>query len=179
MKAMILESAGVPLQLVDCPVPEPGANEVLLKVHACGVCRTDLHIVDGELKEPKPRLIPGHEIVGTVTASGSEVADFHIGDRVGVPWLAPRAEPASIATAGAKTCVTGRFLPAIPETAGMQVMPSPMHASVSLFPAGFLILRRRLSCAPGSPRILLCDRPAASPVIASASSVSAASATWR
>ncbi|HXK58351.1 MAG TPA: zinc-dependent alcohol dehydrogenase family protein [Acidobacteriota bacterium] len=87
MKAMILESAGVPLQLVDCPVPEPGANEVLLKVHACGVCRTDLHIVDGELKEPKPRLIPGHEIVGTVTASGSEVADFHIGDRVGVPWL--------------------------------------------------------------------------------------------
>ncbi len=87
MKAMLFESAGQPLRIADCPQPEPQGNEVLIKVLACGVCRTDLHIVDGELPHPKPRLIPGHEIVGAVVAVGPEVQDFKRGDRVGVPWL--------------------------------------------------------------------------------------------
>ncbi len=87
MKAMLFESAGRPLRIADCPQPEPQGNEVLIKVLACGVCRTDLHIVDGELPHPKPRLIPGHEIVGAVVAVGPEVQDFKRGDRVGVPWL--------------------------------------------------------------------------------------------
>lgn len=86
-RAMILAAAGQPLQLVARSVPRPAAGEVLLRVHACGVCRTDLHIVDRELPDPAfPRVI-GHEIVGVVEALGPGVNRFGIGDRVGVPWL--------------------------------------------------------------------------------------------
>jgi len=88
MKAMVLKSAGEQLELQDCAMPECGSNEILIKVEACAVCRTDLHIVDGELTEPKLPLIPGHEIVGEIVTLGEGVADkFSIGDRVGVPWL--------------------------------------------------------------------------------------------
>lgn len=87
MRAMLLEKAGEPLVLRELPVPAPGANEVLIEVAACGVCRTDLHIVDGELTEPKLPLVPGHEIVGRVAAAGESVEGFAVGDRVGVPWL--------------------------------------------------------------------------------------------
>jgi propanol-preferring alcohol dehydrogenase len=84
---MILESPGRLLRAVEQPVPPLGPNEVRIRVHACGVCRTDLHIVDGELKHPKLPLILGHEIVGTVVATGDRVERFTDGDRVGVPWL--------------------------------------------------------------------------------------------
>ncbi len=87
MRAMVLEKAGNPLQSLEVPVPHPGPEQVLIRVHACGVCRTDLHIVDGELTEPKLPLIIGHEIVGTVAALGARVQKFRIGDRIGVPWL--------------------------------------------------------------------------------------------
>jgi alcohol dehydrogenase, propanol-preferring len=87
MRAMVLEEPGRPLILKELPVPEPGEEQVLIRVHACGVCRTDLHVVDGELPEPKMPLIPGHEIVGTVVEVGTGVSTFHPGDRVGVPWL--------------------------------------------------------------------------------------------
>ena len=87
MRAMILEKPNSPLRLAELPVPACGDNEVLLKVGACGVCRTDLHILDGELTQPKLPLIPGHEIVGIVTARGKHVAQFSIGQRLGVPWL--------------------------------------------------------------------------------------------
>ena len=87
MKAMILEQPGVPLKLVQRPDPEPGPGQLQVTVSACGVCRTDLHVVDGELTEPKLPIIPGHEIVGTVSALGAGVADFKIGDRIGIPWL--------------------------------------------------------------------------------------------
>ena len=76
-----------PLELRDVPVPQPGAGEVLIRVAACGVCRTDLHVVEGELPEPILPLVPGHQIVGTVEALGERVREFSIGDRVGVPWL--------------------------------------------------------------------------------------------
>jgi propanol-preferring alcohol dehydrogenase len=88
MRAMLLQKAGEPLRLTDIPVPEPGLGQVLLQVHACAVCRTDLHVVDGELTNPKLPLIPGHEIVGTVAELGGGVIRFKTGDRVGVPWLA-------------------------------------------------------------------------------------------
>ncbi|MFO7313140.1 MAG: zinc-dependent alcohol dehydrogenase family protein [Rhodothermus marinus] len=88
MRAMVLEAPGRPLVLRELPVPEPGPGEVLLRVEACGVCRTDLHIVDGELPAPKLPLIPGHQIVGRVVRSGEGVTRFREGDRVGVPWLA-------------------------------------------------------------------------------------------
>jgi alcohol dehydrogenase, propanol-preferring len=87
MRAMLLDAPGSPLRLVELPLPACGDDDVLLKVGACGVCRTDLHILDGELTEPKLPLIPGHEVVGTVTAKGRHVERFEIGQRVGVPWL--------------------------------------------------------------------------------------------
>jgi alcohol dehydrogenase, propanol-preferring len=87
MEAMVLEAAGQPLRRREVPVPEPAPEQVLLRVHACAVCRTDLHVVDGELTEPKLPLIPGHQIVGTVIGTGSEVTDIGVGKRVGVPWL--------------------------------------------------------------------------------------------
>jgi len=87
MRAMVLEVPKKPLRAMDVPVPRPGPDEILVRVHACGVCRTDLHIVDGELPESKPLLIPGHEIVGTVVQKGEHVEGFSMGDRIGVPWL--------------------------------------------------------------------------------------------
>lgn len=87
MKAMILESRGGPLVEADRDVPEVERGHLIVKITHCGVCRTDLHIIDNELKEPKLPLIPGHEIVGTVSAVGDRVQGFAVGDRVGVPWL--------------------------------------------------------------------------------------------
>ncbi|OPY52763.1 MAG: NAD-dependent alcohol dehydrogenase [Methanosaeta sp. PtaU1.Bin112] len=87
MRAMILDRPGEPLKLKHIPIPVPGPEQVLIKVHACGVCRTDLHILDGELVNAKLPLIPGHEIVGTVVGSGKNADQFAIGQRVGVPWL--------------------------------------------------------------------------------------------
>lgn len=87
MRAMVLDAPGRPLRAVDVPVPEPGVGQVLIRVRACGVCRTDLHVVDGELPDPKLPLIPGHQIVGTVERVGERVERFAAGDRVGVPWL--------------------------------------------------------------------------------------------
>jgi propanol-preferring alcohol dehydrogenase len=87
MRAAVLERPGHPLDLREVPTPEAGAGQVLLRVRACGVCRTDLHIVDGELTEPKLPLILGHEVVGEVVRVGVEGETFSEGDRVGVPWL--------------------------------------------------------------------------------------------
>ncbi|HJU64585.1 MAG TPA: zinc-dependent alcohol dehydrogenase family protein [Gemmatimonadaceae bacterium] len=87
MRAMLLERSGSPLRLVDRPDPEPGPHQVLVRVHACAVCRTDLHVVDGELPDPKLPLVPGHEIVGTIVAGGPGAGRFPLGARVGVPWL--------------------------------------------------------------------------------------------
>jgi propanol-preferring alcohol dehydrogenase len=101
MRAMILEKAGTSLRLKDTPIPEPSPLQVLIKVSACGVCRTDLHIMDGELASPSLPLIPGHQIVGTVDKSGTAVRLFKPGDKVGVPWLGW--------TCGeCKFCATGR-----------------------------------------------------------------------
>jgi propanol-preferring alcohol dehydrogenase len=88
MRAMVLERMGEPLRLRDdVPVPQPADGQVLLKVRACGVCRTDLHIVDGDLAAPELPRILGHQIVGTLAKLGEGVNGFRIGDRVGVPWL--------------------------------------------------------------------------------------------
>lgn len=87
MRAMVLESIGTPLKLVDRLDPLPGVGEIRLKVEACAVCRTDLHVVDGDLLHPRLPLIPGHEIVGIIDAVGKGVARSRVGRRVGVPWL--------------------------------------------------------------------------------------------
>lgn len=87
MHAMVLEEVGQPLVARKLPIPAAAAGELLIKVQACGICRTDLHVVDGELREPHLPLIPGHQIVGEVESVGSGVSGFHPGDLVGVPWL--------------------------------------------------------------------------------------------
>ena len=87
MRAMLLDRPGTPLRLAQLPVPRPAEGQILLAVQACGVCRTDLHLVDGELPDPVLPMVPGHEIVGTVAALGPGVQGLHIGQRVGVPWL--------------------------------------------------------------------------------------------
>jgi propanol-preferring alcohol dehydrogenase len=87
MRALQLARAGAPIALERVPVPEPGPGEVRLRVSACGVCRTDLHLVDGELPDARYPIVPGHQIVGRVEKLGASVVGFELGDRVGVPWL--------------------------------------------------------------------------------------------
>src|SRR5213593_4459425 len=87
MRAMLLDAPRCPLRAADVPRPEPGPGQVLIAVSACGVCRTDLHIFDAELANPKLPLVLGHEIVGTVLATGPGAGRFARGERVGVPWL--------------------------------------------------------------------------------------------
>lgn len=88
MRAMLFDGVGTKLRLADIARPEPARNSILVRVRACGVCRTDLHIVDGELAKPKLPLILGHQIVGIVEGRGPKASRFRVGDRVGVPWLA-------------------------------------------------------------------------------------------
>ena len=87
MKAMVLDKPGTPLRVAEIDRPVAGAGEIVVRVAACGVCRTDLHVVDGDLTEPKLPLVPGHEIVGTVEQIGAGVSGFRTGQRVGIPWL--------------------------------------------------------------------------------------------
>ena len=87
MRAMVLNKIGAPLEWTELADPEPGPDEIRIKVSACGVCRTDLHVVDGELPDPKVPIIPGHEIVGRIDAIGARVQGLNMGERVGIPWL--------------------------------------------------------------------------------------------
>jgi propanol-preferring alcohol dehydrogenase len=87
MNAMVLNKIGTPLEWTQLPDPQAGPGELRVKVGACGVCRSDLHVVDGDLPNPKIPIIPGHEIVGRIEAIGAGLEGFHIGERVGIPWL--------------------------------------------------------------------------------------------
>jgi propanol-preferring alcohol dehydrogenase len=110
MRAMLLERPKQALRLVEVPLPRPEPNQILIRVHACGVCRTDLHILDGELTEPKLPLIPGHEIVGRVVQTGEKVENFRVGDRVGVPWVASTCGYCRYCKAGQENlCDNARF----------------------------------------------------------------------
>ncbi len=110
MYAMVMEKSGQKLIYIQVMKPEPSENEVLIKVHACGICRTDLHVVDGELKNPKLPLIPGHQIVGTIEKIGSSVTNFLIGQRIGVPWLGGSCETCQFCLSGRENlCDQARF----------------------------------------------------------------------
>ncbi len=87
MRAMMLDAVGQPLRATEIPRPVVGPGQVLVQVHACGVCRTDLHVFDGELPDPKLPLVLGHQIVGTIVSLGQQVDRFQVGERVGIPWL--------------------------------------------------------------------------------------------
>jgi len=110
MRAMVLREKGTPLKLEELPISPPGQGELLLRVAACGICRTDLHIIDGELTEPKLPLIPGHQIVGRVAALGDGDSAFRVGDRVGIPWLGATCGSCEQCRAGRENlCETARF----------------------------------------------------------------------
>jgi alcohol dehydrogenase, propanol-preferring len=110
MLAMVLEKQGQQLVKREIPVPRPGPGEVLLRVGACGVCRTDLHILDGDLPTPALPVIPGHEIAGTVVLAGAQAAKFSIGDRVGVPWLGSTCGTCRYCKSGLENlCDSARF----------------------------------------------------------------------
>mgnify|MGYP001410586363 CR=1 FL=1 len=110
MRQMVLERAGEPLKLVTRARPEPAAGEVLVEVRACGVCRTDLHVVDGELTDPKLPIVPGHEIVGVVAATGERVERFAEGQRVGIPWLGYTCGECGFCKSGRENlCENARF----------------------------------------------------------------------
>ena len=118
MRAMVLDAPGRPLRLAEWPRPKPGAGQVLVRVRCCGVCRTDLHVVDGDLTAPALPVVPGHEIVGTVAAVGVGVDTFAVGYRVGIPWSADRAGPAPTVSRGARTSAAARATPAIRSNGG-------------------------------------------------------------
>ena len=110
MHAMRLLARGAPLRLSEVALPPPASGELLIRVEACGVCRTDLHLIDGELPDIHYPVTPGHEIVGVVTASGAEETRFAVGDRVGVPWLAWTCGVCPYCRAGMENlCIRARF----------------------------------------------------------------------
>ena len=107
MRAMVLHAPGEPLRAENRPVPRPGPEDVLLRVLACGICRTDLHVVDGELREPRLPLVPGHQIVGEVVACGASVGGFAAGERIGVPWLGGSCGDCDFCRAGEENLCDG------------------------------------------------------------------------
>lgn len=110
MRAMVMTVAGRPLEPQELPLSGPRPGELLIKVHACGLCRTDLHVVDGELPDPKLPLVPGHEVVGIVAARGQGVERFETGDRVGAPWLGYTCGGCPYCCAGRENlCEAARF----------------------------------------------------------------------
>jgi propanol-preferring alcohol dehydrogenase len=110
MRAMLLRAAGRPLEAAEVPAPEPGPGQVRIAIEACAVCRTDLHVVDGELPDPKLPLVPGHQIVGRVAALGPGPARFAVGARVGVPWLGWACGRCRFCTRGRENlCPNARF----------------------------------------------------------------------
>src|SRR5437867_7791167 len=110
MRAMVFDRTGDPLRLADLAEPTPEPGQVRIRVHACGVCRTDLHVLDGEFGRPRLPLVLGHQIVGTVDSVADGVEGVAIGDRIGVPWLGWTCGEREFCTSGRENlCARGRF----------------------------------------------------------------------
>jgi D-arabinose 1-dehydrogenase-like Zn-dependent alcohol dehydrogenase len=141
MKAMVLERPRTPLRHPELPTPSPRAGEVLVKVATCGVCRTDLHVVDGDLKHPKLPIIPGHEIVGHVCGLGPGVTQFKFGDRVGIPRLGYTCGTCGYCRTGMRTFAMLRASPATNSTEATLNTPLPTSGTASRFRARSPTLR--------------------------------------
>jgi alcohol dehydrogenase, propanol-preferring len=146
MRAMVLHQAGMPLKDEVVADPLPGFGQVLVKVAACGVCRTDLHVVDGDLSEPKLPIIPGHEIVGRIAALGPGVSRFRPGDRVGIPWLGHTCGHCNYCRGGAEICAMCRGLPATTIDGGYAEYALAEAAYCFALPMPPLFLRRWAPC---------------------------------
>ena len=146
---MILEKPGQPLRSVDIPKPRLGANEVLVQVRACAICRTDLHIVDGELPNPKLPLVPGHEIVGVIVEKDERVERFKTGDRVGIPWLGWTCGECEFCLSERENLCNPRVSLATRSTAAMRSLPWPTNGSAFPFRKDFPTPKPLPSFAPG------------------------------
>src|SRR5262252_3083484 len=146
MHAQILTTARQPLVPAALPDPRPGPQQLLIAVRACAVCRTDLHVVDGELPDPKLPLVPGHEIIGTVVEKGTAAERFAIGDRVGVPWLGWTCGVCEYCRGGAA------------DVRRADRLPHPAHGWRGAVPRDLRLWRRRPhrrtgGPSPGSPAV--------------------------
>ena len=151
MRAMVLTRAGAgELEAIERELPIALPGELLIKVRACGVCRTDLHVVDGELPDAEIPLIPGHEIVGVVEQIGDSVDGFKVGDRVGIPWLGYSCGQCARARGATKTCARTRASSATTPTAAMPTTPSSTPAIPSSCRIRTATSTRRRCSAPGS-----------------------------
>ena len=145
---MVLEGPGQGLVERSLAPPEPAPGEVLIRVRACGVCRTDLHVVDGELPEPKLPLVPGHQIVGRVVAAGREAERFAAGDRVGVPWLGWTCGECRQCVAGRENLCERAVLHGLPARRRLRgATPPRTSASASRFRTAIGIVRPPRSSA--------------------------------
>ena len=162
MYAMVLRAPRTPLALTDVADPRPGPGQVLVRVHACGVCRTDLHVVDGELPNAQDRRsIPGHEVVGEIAEIGRRCRrDSRSAIASAFPGLAIPAAYAAIAARGRRTCATPRASRGTRSMAAMPSSRSRTRAIASRFRAASAMSRSPPGCAPGSSAIGRCAWPA-------------------
>jgi propanol-preferring alcohol dehydrogenase len=157
MKAMVLKKAMAveenPLEYIEVPTPEPGPGELLIRVHACGICRTDLHTVEGEIQPTRMPIIPGHQVIGAVVSRGREAKRFREGDRVGMAWLFRTCGECPFCLTGKENlCEKAQFTPtgALPSTRrSTRISPTPYRPSSPT-------RRRHRFCAPGSLDIVPC-----------------------
>jgi propanol-preferring alcohol dehydrogenase len=149
MRAMVLEQPRTPLVIRQRPTPAPTAGDILVEVAACGVCRTDLHVVDGELPDPKLPIVPGHEIVGRVAAFGEDVTGFAVGERIGVPWLGYTCGICPYCRSGRENLCDRPLFTAIRATAATPRTRLPMRATAFHCRSGAMTPRSRRFFAPG------------------------------
>jgi alcohol dehydrogenase, propanol-preferring len=147
MHAMVLSARGAPLTLQERPDPVPGPGEVRVKVGACGVCRTDLHVVDGELPDIRYPIIPGHEVVGRIDAVGTAVDGLEMGMRVGVPWLGFTCGECFYCRTQQENLCDRPNSPAIRATAALPAISSPTRDTAFRSETTAMMQRSRRYCA--------------------------------
>jgi alcohol dehydrogenase, propanol-preferring len=148
MRAMVLAAPDQCLQTLERPDPIPGDGEIRVKVSACGVCRTDLHVVDGELPSIKYPIVPGHEIVGRVDLVGGNVATHRVGDRVGIPWLGYTCGVCRFCREGMENLCDRPQFTGYTRDGGLLRTPSLTRAMLSHSAKTATMFRSRHCCAP-------------------------------
>jgi propanol-preferring alcohol dehydrogenase len=154
MQAMVLKKVGAVLESTELPDRQPGPGEIRLKVAACGVCRTDLHVVDGELPDPKVPITPGHEIVGRIDAIGAGVEGLSMGERVGIPWLGHACGVCPYCVAHQENLCDRPLFTGYTRDGGFATATHGHTASATNGPGSAFATSGRSRCAPASRRHL-------------------------